>query len=72
MLALVDGVVDHGSYARQHTSSSFLSTWSSCHANDPTLEDKLKHKEDLIKNLMQSQQYILSILHVIVSICAIY
>jgi hypothetical protein len=59
-----DEVVDRGSYARRHTASTSSCTHSSRAANDSAEEERYKHQKDLIQNLMQSKQHILSILHV--------
>jgi hypothetical protein len=69
-----DRVVDCGSYARQwHTSSTSLSSWS--HKSwDTEMEERLRHQDELINNLMQSQQYIISMIQILIlkyAICPI-
>jgi hypothetical protein len=66
MLALGDGIVDHG-YAQRRITSISLSTRSSRVASDSASEERYRRQDEIMQNLMQSQQHILVILHVRVS-----
>jgi hypothetical protein len=66
MLALGDGVVDRG-YAQRRITSISLSTRSSRVASDSASEERYRRQDEIMQNLMQSQQHILVILHVRVS-----
>jgi phage-related protein len=59
-----DEIVDHDSYVWQRTTSTFSSTHSTRAAIDSAMEKIYKRQEDLIQNLVQSQQHTLTILHV--------
>jgi hypothetical protein len=64
MLALGDGVVDHGSYARWRTSTSTSSPTHSSHAVQSAVEERDRRQDEMMQNLMHSHQHILEILHV--------
>jgi hypothetical protein len=64
MLALGNGVVDCGSYARQRRSSSTFLSSRSRQSQDEQNEERFQRQEELIQNLMQSQQYIISMIQV--------
>jgi hypothetical protein len=61
MLALSDGVVVRGSYARRHTSTS---TCSSRAVSNCAAEERYIHQDEMMQNHMLSQQHILGIHHV--------
>jgi hypothetical protein len=68
MFALADEIVDHGSYAQQHTSTSTsLSTRSPRAASDSAAKERDRRRDEMMQNLMHSHQHILGILHVRVS-----
>jgi hypothetical protein len=61
-------VVDRVNYTGWRTNTStFSSTRSSCAATDSALEERYRCQDEMMQNLMHSQQHILVILHVIVS-----
>jgi hypothetical protein len=71
-LALGDGVVDCGSYARQwHSSSTSLSSQSRQSRDDKNDETSRCH-EEMMQNMMQSQQYIISMMQVTIFKYAIF
>jgi hypothetical protein len=55
-------VVDHGSYARQRRSSSTSSSNRSRRSWDDQNEETLQCHEEMMQNLIQSQQYIISMM----------
>jgi hypothetical protein len=69
-----DGVVERGSYARQWHSSSTSSSSQSHQSRDKKTRERFRRQEELIQNLMQSQQYIISMMLVTIleyAICPI-
>jgi hypothetical protein len=54
-LALDDGVVDCGSYARQYHTFSTSSFSQSRQSHDTEMEERLRCQDELINNLMQRQ-----------------
>jgi hypothetical protein len=63
-LGLGDGVVDRGSYARKRRSSSTSSSYRSRQSQDAQNDEMLWRHEEMMQNLMQSQQYIILIMQV--------
>jgi hypothetical protein len=52
MLTLGDGVVDHGSYARQRRSTfTFSSSWSR-QSRDDRNDETLRHHQEMMQHMM--------------------
>jgi hypothetical protein len=63
-LTLSDGVVDHGSYAQRHTSTSTSSSTHSSHAANNAMKERDRQRDEMMHNLMYSHQHILGTIHV--------
>jgi hypothetical protein len=63
-LALGDGVVDCGSYARQRRSTSTSSSCRSHQSRDDQMDDILRCHKEMMQHMMQSQPYIMSMMQV--------
>jgi hypothetical protein len=48
MLALDDGVVDRGSYARRRTSTSTFSSTRNSRAADSAAEERERHRDEMV------------------------
>jgi hypothetical protein len=59
--------VDRGSYAQRRTSFSTSSCTSTSRAADTVKEERERHRDEVLQNLIQRHQHILGILHVRVS-----
>jgi hypothetical protein len=57
--------MDRGSYTRRRTSTSTSSSTRNSHALDTAaMEERERHRDEVVQNLMQMNQDILGIVHV--------